>query len=248
MRPFLTATLCALILVSSSANAAKDALVADLSEHFIEITAGFTGARVLLFGAFEGDGDVVVIIRGPAEDITVRRKEKTAGLIWINRRNVEFATVPSFYRVLSSRPLEGWLSADFRKKYEIGPDFLDIHPIDAESAAEGKAFRQALMRNMRRTERFGEDENSVSIISGKLFRADLFLPANVPTGYYNVDVLLIEDGKARSIQSTPLQVRKTGLEDQVYTMAYEYPALYGIAAIIIAVLAGLIANAAFRKV
>lgn len=249
MKRFLAMFGCTLILGSAAAGATEDdPLVADLSEHFIKITAGFTGARVLLFGAIEGDGKIVVIVQGPPEDITVRRKEKAAGLIWINRREVQFATVPSFYRVLSGEPLETWLPAETRKRYEIGAEYLDIRPIGAESAAEGKAFRQALLRNMRRTERFGEEESSVKIVGGKLFRADLYLPANVPTGYYNVEVLLIQDGKVRSIQATPLQVNKAGIEDQVYRMAYEYPALYGIAAIIIAVFAGLLANAAFRKV
>ena len=39
-----------------------------------------------------------------------------------------------------------------------------------------------------------------------------------------------------------------GLGAQVYELAYGYPALYGIAAIIIAILAGLAANAIFRNV
>jgi uncharacterized protein (TIGR02186 family) len=249
MKRFLAMIGCTLILGSAAAAATEnDPLVVDLSEHFIKITAGFTGARVLLFGAIEGDGRVVIIVQGPPEDITVRRKEEAAGLIWINRHEVQFATVPSFYRVLSGEPLKNWLPAETRKRHEIGTDYLDIRPIGAKDAAEGEAFRQALLRNMRRTERFGEEERSVKIVDGKLFRADLYLPANVPTGYYDVQVLLIQDGKVRSVQETPLQVNKAGIEDQVYRMAYEYPALYGIAAIIIAVLAGLLANAAFRKV
>ena len=249
MKRFFVMLCCALLLGPAAASGAEDdPLVADLSEHFIKITAGFTGARVLLFGAIEGDGKVVIIVQGPPNDVTVRRKEETAGLIWVNRREVQFATVPSFYRVLSSEPLDNWLPTEIRKRHEIGVQYLDIHPIDADTAAEGEAFRQALLRNMRRTDRFGEDEGSVQLVGGKLFRADLNLPANVPTGYYNVQVILIQDGKVRSIRATPLQVNKAGLEAQVFRMAYEYPALYGVAAIIIAVFAGLLANAAFRKV
>lgn len=248
MRRLLTAIPFAFLLATSADAVVDDPLVADLSEHFVKVTTSFTGARVLLFGAVESEGDLVVVVRGPSEDITVRRKEKVAGLIWINHESVEFATVPGFYKVLSARPLKGWLSPEFRRKHELGPDYLDIHPIGAKSVAEGKRFRQALIRNMRRIGRFDEEDDSVSVLNGKLFRADLVLPANVPTGYYSVDVLLIENGKLRSLQSTPLQVIKTGVEERVYNMAYAYPGLYGIAAIVIAVVAGLAANAAFRKV
>ena len=53
--------------------ARAQALVADLSDHFIAITTGFVGADVLLFGAIEGDGDVVVVLRGPSGKEVVRR-------------------------------------------------------------------------------------------------------------------------------------------------------------------------------
>ncbi len=40
-------------------------LVADLSRHFIAITSGFDGTEVLLFGAIDGEGDLVIVVRGP---------------------------------------------------------------------------------------------------------------------------------------------------------------------------------------
>jgi hypothetical protein len=39
-------------------------LVADLSAHEISITTGFTGTELILFGATEGEGEVVVVVRG----------------------------------------------------------------------------------------------------------------------------------------------------------------------------------------
>ena len=52
----------------------------------------------------------------------------------------------------------------------------------------------------------------------------------------------------KSIQSTPLLVTKSGIGAEVYDMAYSYPAVYGALAIVIAIAAGLGANAAFRKI
>src|SRR5216683_635354 len=51
-----------------------EALIADLTSHLIAITTGFTGASVVLFGATDGPGDVVVTVRGPDREMTVRRK------------------------------------------------------------------------------------------------------------------------------------------------------------------------------
>ena len=60
------------LLAAAPARPAED-LVADLSEHLIAITTGFTGTEVVMFGATEGSGDVVIIVRGPLSDATVRR-------------------------------------------------------------------------------------------------------------------------------------------------------------------------------
>src|SRR2546426_9410212 len=86
-----------------------EALAADLTSHLIAITTGFTGTSVVLFGATDGPGDVIVVVRGPEREITVRRKSRVAG-IWVNTQEVTFANVPSFYAVAASRPVPDILS------------------------------------------------------------------------------------------------------------------------------------------
>lgn len=235
------------LAVALSSETKAEPLVADLSESVVKITTGFTGTKVLLFGAIEGRGKLVVIVEGPRHSLTVRRKRRIAG-IWVNRAEVQFDDVPSFYQVLSSDPLEEWLPLRTRDLYQIGVEYLRFAPRTKVGPAEAASFRDALIRNMQRNGRYGVLEGNVTVMGGQLFRADLFLPANLPTGFYSIEVMLISDGNVKSIQATPLLVTKSGIGAQVYDMAYSYPALYGIMAIIIAVLAGLGANAIFRKV
>jgi hypothetical protein len=59
---------------------------------------------------------------------------------------------------------------------------------------------------------------------------------------------MVRDGEVISAQSTPLYVSKIGVLAEIFGFAHNYAALYGILAIVLAVLAGLGANAAFRKV
>lgn len=244
MRTFLLI----LVFVITVAPAARaEPLIADLSESVVKITTGFTGTKVLLFGAIKEDGKIVVIVEGPRHPLAVRRKQRIAG-IWVNRAEVEFADVPSFYQVLSSDPLEDWLPLRTRDLYQIGVEYLRFDPKTEVGPAEAARFRDALIRNMQRIGRYGVLEGNVTVIGGQLFRADLYLPANLPTGFYSIEVMLIKDGDVKSIQATPLLVTKAGLGAEVFDMAYSYPALYGILAIVVAILAGLGANAIFRKV
>ena len=59
---------------------------------------------------------------------------------------------------------------------------------------------------------------------------------------------LIKDGEVVSAQTTPLYIKKTGVLAEIFFFAHDYAAIYGVLAIIFAVLAGLGANAIFRKV
>ena len=72
--------------------AGADYLVADLSKRRIDITLGFSGAEVLLFGATDGGGDVVVVVRGPKQPVVVRKKERVLG-IWANHDWMRFDDV-----------------------------------------------------------------------------------------------------------------------------------------------------------
>jgi uncharacterized protein (TIGR02186 family) len=241
--------LCLMALTFAlTAPARAEPLLADLSESEVKITTGFTGAKVLLFGSIEGDGQIVIIVRGPNQTVSVRHKEQVAGLIYVNRRSVEFKDAPSYYHVMASMPLGDWLPQHTRELFQIGVEYLKLPTIDRVGPVVAADFREALIRNMQRIGRYGDVPGQVQFMGGQLFRADLYLPANVLTGFYNIDVLLVRDGDVKAIQSTPLLIDKAGLGAQVYNLAYGYPALYGIAAIIIAILAGLAANAVFRKI
>lgn len=82
-----------LALLASPAAAAD--LITSLSNSLVAITTGFTGSNVLVFGATDGGGDVIVVVRGPESREVVRRKARTFG-IWINEAEVVFDNVPGF--------------------------------------------------------------------------------------------------------------------------------------------------------
>ena len=62
-------------------SARANSLVADLSRHLVAITTGFVGTDVLLFGATDDAGDVVVIVPGPDRSVVVHRKSRVLG-VW----------------------------------------------------------------------------------------------------------------------------------------------------------------------
>jgi uncharacterized protein (TIGR02186 family) len=248
-RPFLFALALLMLTIGAVRPAAAQGLVADLTSHLIAITTGFTGGSVVLFGAVEGGGDIVVTVRGPDRETVVRRKSRVAG-IWINTRGIAFADVPGYYAVLSSRPLDQVAPAPVRQLHELGVDNLKLvpAPIDAKARPEQiNLFRTALIRNLQTSGLFGTTIGKVNFLGEKLFRATLDFPATVPVGTYLVQVFQIRNGEIVAGQTTPLVISQSGLEAEVNDFATKRALLYGVVAVIIAAMAGWVASILFRN-
>jgi uncharacterized protein (TIGR02186 family) len=222
-------------------------LVADISSHLIAITTGFTGTDVVLFGAVDGPGDVAVVVEGPQGRVTVRRKERIAG-IWINASSMGFEQVPGYYAVASSRPIERIAEPAVLSRHEIGLQHLSLEPTDDVPAEALAEWRRALLRNKQEEGLFPRTPGQVTFLGGRLFRTTVHFPANVPTGSYTVSVYLIRNGDVVSAQTTPLVVSKIGFSADVFELATSRSTLYGLGSIVLALSAGWTAGAIFRRV
>ncbi len=247
MRTLRTICASAILQFGVMTSLAAAPVVTDLSEHVVGITANFAGSDILLFGATQGESDVIVIVRGPRVFQTVRRKERRAG-IWINGDSVTFERIPSFYAVAATRPPEELLSDEAMESYGIGTEHL-ILPLASETpqGIDSGEFTAALIRNMRNRDLYSDIATPVKILGNSLFRVGLHFPTNVPVGSFDVRVLLVRDGEVVSTGTTHLEVGKTGVEAGIYDLAHRYPPAYGVISIIIAIGAGWLASVAFRK-
>lgn len=223
-----------------------DPLVVDLSDHLVAITSGFSGTNVLLFGAIEDDGDVVVVVRGPAQTELIRRKERILG-VWVNHAQAVVAEVPAYYRVAASRPLEKTAGPAVLARHRIGLDHLSMSVRRKDFGASDDDYRRALLRLKEGAGLYQAGAGTVSFVGNRLFRTEIALPANVPTGVYSVEVYLLRDGEVTSAQTTPLIVSKIGVGAQVFDFATHRAPLYGLAAVLLAAAAGWLAARVFRK-
>ena len=227
------------------APARAEELVADLTSHLIAITTGFTGASVVLFGAVDGPGDVIVAVRGPDREMTVRRKSRVAG-IWVNTQEVTFANVPSFYAIAASRPMLDILSPAAAAFYRLGISNLKLAASTPAPSVVVDAFRTALERTQQQAGLFVERLGKVDFLGERLFRTTIMFPSNVPTGTYLVEVFLVRDKDVVSGQTTPLVVSKVGVDASVFDFATRQPGFYGAIAVLTAIVAGWLASLPLR--
>ncbi len=238
----------ALLPALSISPAHAQPLIADLSKHVVAITTGFTGSDVLVFGAVEGKGDVVVVVQGPGQDVVVRRKGRVSG-IWANRDSLTFAGAPSFYAVAATGPLAKIVPDAIARQEQIGVDYLRLKLKEGSLAGPGerKLFRAALVRLRARDQLYPKQVFPVTLIGNRLFRATLHFPANVPTGTYTVRFYLLRDGKIIGGSSSPLYVNKTGMNAELTAFAHEQSVLYGLLAVLIAGFLGWLGAVVLRR-
>lgn len=234
------------LLLAAPSPAGATALVADLSKHLVAITTGFAGSDVLLYGAVDGPGDVVIAVRGPVEPLVVHRKSRILG-VWANTASMTFRTAPSFYAVASSSPLEEVASPVTLDQQRIGLDHLNLDLGIRASENIAEEWKRALIRNMQARGLYSNEVSPVSFLGSQLFRSEVHFPANVPTGVYQVEVYLLREGSIVQAQTIPLVVSKIGLEAEIFDFAHNESALYGLIAILVALVSGWLAHIAFRK-
>jgi len=237
----------AVFLLFAALRAEAQTLSADLSSHVIGITTGFVGANLVLFGSTDKPGDIAIVVRGPPTDMTVRKKGKILG-VWINRSSAVFHDAPSFYAVAASKPLKDIAVPENLTRHAIGLDNVKLQPIEPMPDKDLATFRAALIRSQENVDLYRDSVAPVTFLGEHLFRADMFFPANVPTGSYSVEVLLLSNGEVVGAQTTPLIVSRIGFSNGVFVVAHRHAALYGAGALIFAIAAGWAAGAIFRRV
>ena len=82
------------------------------------------------------------------------------------------------------------------------------------------------------------NENSVSLNKNALFRSYLNLPSNVVVGEFEVKILHYRNGSLLSKEKNTINVSKSGFSAEIYNIAENYSTLYGIFAVLLAVLIG----------
>ena len=92
------------------------------------------------------------------------------------------------------------------------------------------------------------DEELISINQNTLFRKTLSLPPNITTGTFDVKILHYRKGTLISEETSKINISKSGISANIFNIAQEYSALYGIFAVSLAAFFGWFTSFLFRKI
>jgi uncharacterized protein (TIGR02186 family) len=245
---------------SIAPTAPRATVEADISTRTFEITTGFSGHEIIVFGAVDNSQapaeqtdyyDVVVVVEGTPFPIVVRKKSDVAG-VWVNTLSITFASVPSYYAITSTKPIEQIAGPAVLERHAIGFRHIAMRPSPGNRGAfkdyELAAFRAAVIRLKKQQNLYVTEPNGGVTFTGRsLFRSTIALPANVPVGPLVARTYLFRNGEVVSAHIARVTLQRAGIERLVHNFAFIYPMSYGLIAVLLAAISGLLASAYFRR-
>jgi uncharacterized protein (TIGR02186 family) len=246
---FRTAVTCVIALSCHAGPVAAEKIVFDVEPAKISVTSNYGGRSIVVFGVIQASDaparpyDIVVTVTGPRRTVVVRRKERVAG-VWVNQGGHAFADVPAFLGVFSNRPIDAIASKDTLRQQRIGTKNILVA---SEPGDEDDPYLANLLGIELDDKLYNEQSNAVTFLSSTLFRAEVPLPANVPSGSYAVDLKLFSKGTQIAQTSSMFNVAKVGIEEFVARAAVDHSLAYGLATMAMALTTGWLASIAFRR-
>lgn len=231
--------LCAMFLMANAAQG-QEAVVADVASDHVDITTGFNGTTMHVFGVRHNKGEIAVMVRGPIRTMAVRRKESVFGA-WTNRKSETYKDVPGYYNYAVSVPLENLAPLKILQEYGIGPQNLQFNKPDSTDP-DRILFREALLRNKAKQGLFIEQPAEILFLSSDFFRVDFYIPSNVPTGDYEVQTINFMNGKVVDVKTRAVKVAQVGASARINEYAQDHGLLYGLLCVALAVFAGWFSN------
>ena len=238
---------------------------AALTDTEIEVDSSYAGASLVLYGAVFNPGDdpvdVVLVVRGPERPVRLVRKVRVAGL-WLNSRPVVFEGAPAFYVMASTRPLSEIAGFGVLRRMGVGLDHIRIDAPNEQRTVnlygvrdvvisrlgdDYLDWRRAVIRLKEKDGLYRADPSGVRFVDPGLFRAEIVLPAEAPTGEYQTEVWLFQNGEAISVRRNTIQVRRVGVERWIHDFAFLQPWLYGLVSVLLACFTGWAASRWFRR-
>jgi uncharacterized protein (TIGR02186 family) len=231
-------------------------LPAAVVEDQISVRSDYRGSAITVFGVNpdrRGRGDVVVVVRGPNVRTVVMRKRQVFGL-YMNGDPVRFSEAPSFFAVLSNRPLRDIASAQLIRQYQLDPA-ASAQLESGTGSGDPSAYRAALVR-LRYEQGLYQwyvgpptegQRGGLSQYRGGLFLGVVRLPANAPIDRYFADTYLFREGRLISSERIQITVARVGIEQRIHDLANRQSFMYGLVTVLLALFSGWVAAHLFRR-
>jgi len=216
----------------------------------IEIGTTFNGATLHISGEVPTGDNVIVEILGTDKQEAFKLKGKVWGIFWMTVGHYEIKGLPSLYLVYLPKSLSH-LSNDKLKNLNFG--FEEVYSrFQIEPEPKDKRFIFNEFLKLKQKEKlYGIVHDSVTYSNitsqKKKYHAEVMLPPKIMPGIYTIKIYKVSPQfKIDGVDTDNFKVKLVGFPAFISKMAFEHSLWYGILAVIIAIMAGVLMSALFK--
>jgi hypothetical protein len=216
----------------------------------IQVGSFFNGEEVSVKAIFPCDCDLALRIWGPREDLKLMRKGRV-GRLWMNVEQITFANIPKAYLLWTSKkPAEG--GGKILKELKFDYASVLAGSLQGKKPEEEQFLIQELVKLKEHDNLYHISEGTIRtqpLGKGSLSQAEvgLHLPAKIHPGSYTLELIAFTGGKSTLLKAYPLKVQLTGLPAALSNLATQNGVLFGVLAVAIAALGGLVMGIFFSS-
>ncbi len=209
----------------------------------VGIGLGYHGARVRVRATVPEGHEVVFVLAGPEEPVRLKVKDRVLGLLWASVGEIRLESAPTLLLA------HAWPRTPPREV--LAAAGLTDRALEARSLPPGagpaeRAAFDEMLKLLRHEGRLAVEQAGRRLADGRV-ETEFRLPAGMPVGACLVSAALFRDGVEVGRRSAPLTVRKVGPVAWLSRLALEEGLLYGLGAVVLAVLAGLLTGYIFGR-
>ena len=225
-----------------------DSMVSSKVKHepnLIAIGTFFNGTQLTVSGKIAAENEVAVILKGKQEDLTLKKKGKVLGLLWMNLGNVHFKKVPNLYILYTSKGIMELAASDAKTWEQLGIGFESLkNEIEIEAPpTERNDLAEEYLKLKKKQRLYASHQGEISFEqksdTEKLFNAAVWIPPRISPGEYQVQVAEIHNGVIVDNSVDQLKVKEEGVPSMISSLAFNHSILYGFLAVLVAIAAGL---------
>ncbi len=232
----------------------------------VSITLSFSGKDVLFFGrVLPGTEGVLAIMEGPPADEVRLMEQGRVGLFWLGVRQYRLARVPAVYLVNGSGPLCGelptcasplrpaaWTASTASPEFLVGPEAIRARArvtslSGALTAGEADRVLNGYWQLQARRDLYVMRPYAIRVGWDGVFYHRFTLTTQAPEGRYRITTYFFAGNRLLGTADNELFLRKTGFVAWLSRLAERQALTYGVFTVVIALTAGWIAGAVFRR-
>jgi uncharacterized protein (TIGR02186 family) len=212
----------------------------------VRISAFYNGADLSVTGEAPADAEVLIRLTGERHDVTLKKKGKVGGLMWMNVAEVTFKNVPSVYLLYTSKALGEIATAGNTTAWNslgLGFDSVKEQMEIVSDANDKEILYNDFMKMKKHEDLYSIKPDTVKFVNNsgaiKSYSATIPVPPKLKQGAYQIDVIAVSGDRIIASTSKELKLEQVGFPAFLSSLAFGRSLLYGILSVVIAIFGGL---------